>query len=128
MIHRISHFTKGTVNFYSNENFPLPVVEFLRAEGHDVLTSCDAGKANQRVPDDEVLGFAKVEDRVLLTFNRKDFIALHRNWVEDDGPHAGILVCKRDDDFEQLAKSICDGISDISDLTGKLIRINRPNR
>jgi len=32
--------------FYSNENFPLPVVEALRAMGHDVLSSLDAGNAN----------------------------------------------------------------------------------
>lgn len=29
--------------FYSNENFPLPVVERLRALGHDVLTTYEAG-------------------------------------------------------------------------------------
>jgi hypothetical protein len=28
---------------YSNENFPLPVVEKLRALGHDVLTVQEAG-------------------------------------------------------------------------------------
>ena len=32
---------------YSNENFPLPVVERLRALGHDVLTLQEAGKADQ---------------------------------------------------------------------------------
>ena len=40
---------------YSNENFPLDVVEFLRELGHDVLTSYEAKKANQAIPDDEVL-------------------------------------------------------------------------
>lgn len=43
---------------YSNENFPLPVVEALRTLGHDVLTSLDAGKANDAIPDDEVLRYA----------------------------------------------------------------------
>ena len=36
---------------YSNENFPLPVVERLRALGHDVLTLQEAGKADQALPD-----------------------------------------------------------------------------
>ena len=40
---------------YSNENFPRPVVEALRHRGHDVLTSLEAGRANQGIPDDEVL-------------------------------------------------------------------------
>jgi hypothetical protein len=51
---------------YSNENFPLPVVEALRERGHDVLTTLDAGKANQSIPDDEVLDFAIRERRVIL--------------------------------------------------------------
>jgi hypothetical protein len=28
-----------TARLYSNENFPLPVVEALRMRGHDVLTT-----------------------------------------------------------------------------------------
>ena len=35
--------------FYSNENFPKRVVEELRRLGHDVLTSYEAGRANQRM-------------------------------------------------------------------------------
>jgi len=34
---------------YSNENFPLPVVEELRRLGHDVLTIQETGKAGQAV-------------------------------------------------------------------------------
>ena len=37
---------------YSNENFPLPVVEELRRLGHSVLTIQETGKANQAVPDE----------------------------------------------------------------------------
>ncbi len=39
---------------YSNENFPLPVVEELRRLGHDVLTIQETGKANQEYPDEAV--------------------------------------------------------------------------
>ena len=42
-------------SLYSNENFPLPVVEKLRALGHDVLTIQEAGKADQALPDKEIL-------------------------------------------------------------------------
>ena len=44
--------------FYSNENFPLPVVEELRKLGHDVVTSHESGNANRSVPDEAVLEFA----------------------------------------------------------------------
>jgi hypothetical protein len=40
--------------FYSNENFPLPVVEELRKLGHDVLTIQETGKADEACPDKEV--------------------------------------------------------------------------
>lgn len=43
---------------YSNENFPLPVVEELRRLGHDVLTTHEAGEAGKSVPDEQVLAFA----------------------------------------------------------------------
>ncbi len=36
---------------YSDENFPFEVVEHLRAQGHDVLTTHDAGKSNQGIED-----------------------------------------------------------------------------
>ena len=52
---------------YSNENFPLPAVQELRSLGHDVLTSQDAGKAQQSIPDEDVLAFASEQGRALLT-------------------------------------------------------------
>ncbi len=63
---------------YSNENFPLPVVEKLRALGHDVLTIQETGKADQAELGDKVLEFAATENRALLTLNRRHFIRLHR--------------------------------------------------
>lgn len=46
---------------YANENFYRPVVAKLREFGHDVLTTLEAGKANQKIPDEEVLLFAIAE-------------------------------------------------------------------
>jgi len=43
---------------YNKENFPLPVVESLRALGHDVQTTRDAGKVGLAVPNNEVLEHA----------------------------------------------------------------------
>ena len=63
---------------YADENFPLPVVGFLRTFGHDVLTAKEAGKANQRIPDEDVLAFAFSNERAILTRNRRHFIRLHQ--------------------------------------------------
>jgi predicted nuclease of predicted toxin-antitoxin system len=84
-------------SFYADEQFPLKTTQQLRILDHDVLTVQDAGKANQRIPDDEVLAFATMQERAVLTLNRRDFIRLHNQ----DSNHAGIVVCK--DDFDKVA-------------------------
>lgn len=90
------------VKLYANENFPLETVLILRNLGYDVLTTHEMGKSNLSIPDDEVLAFAITENRAILTINRKDFMRLHRlNPV-----HHGIIVCTKNDDFENFALCI----------------------
>ena len=107
---------------YSNENFPLPVVQALRSLGHDVLTVLEAGHADRSVPDEEVLAFAFQENRILLTHNRKHFIRLHA----DGRPHAGIIACTVDIDFVSQANRIHDAMAQVSDFRGVLFRVNKP--
>ena len=108
---------------YVNENFPLPVVLHLRQLGYDVLTSLDAGNANQRIPDDAVLVYSTSQNRVLLTINRRDFIKLHRQ----NPIHSGIIVCTEDADFEALAMRIHIEISKNTGQTANnLMRIYKP--
>lgn len=64
---------------YGDENFPLPVVLELRRLGHDVLTTHEAGKSGQSIPDADVLTFASEEKRAVLTLNRLHFIRLHQS-------------------------------------------------
>ncbi|WP_347277474.1 DUF5615 family PIN-like protein [Pseudanabaena sp. FACHB-2040] len=54
------------LRLYADEQFPLPVVQRLRAIEYDLLTVQEAGQANQRVPDEEVLQFAIQENRAAL--------------------------------------------------------------
>jgi hypothetical protein len=111
-------------NLYSNENFPLPVVEELRRLGHDVLTIQEMGKAGQAVPDEAVLDFAIEAGRALLTLNRKHFI-----WLHQERPnHAGLIVCTFDPDFIGQAGRIHATIEKAAELSGQLIRVNRPQR
>ncbi len=112
-------------SLYSNENFPKRVVEELRRLGHDVLTSYEAGRANQKIPDDQVLAFATDQIRAVLTLNRLDFIRLHR---ETQGAHAGIIVCTRyDADPSAFARRIHSALPTNGILTGQLIRVVRPS-
>jgi predicted nuclease of predicted toxin-antitoxin system len=107
---------------YSNENFPFLVVAELRRFGHDVTTVRETGKANRATPDTEILEFAVLQRRALLTLNRKHFIALHASRPQ----HAGIVVCTVDADFIGQARRIHEALAVHADLAGQLIRVNRP--
>jgi uncharacterized protein with PIN domain len=109
---------------YADEQFPLLVVQFLRALGHDVLTVQEAGNAGLKIPDDKVLEFALSQERAVLTLNRRDFLRLHR--IETN--HAGIIVCKDDSDRQRMGTRIHQAISAEETLKDKLIRVNRPSQ
>jgi hypothetical protein len=109
-------------DLYADEDFSHPVVEELRRLGHDVLTARDAGQANQRIPDPQVLAFAVQHGRALVTFNRRHFVRLHG----ESPNHAGIIVCTRDDDAIALARRIHQEVAARDSLAHPLLRINRP--
>jgi predicted nuclease of predicted toxin-antitoxin system len=109
---------------YTNENFRRRIVEILREFGHDVLTFFEAENANLSIPDDKVLGFATENERIILTFNRKDFIQLHNQ----NPTHSGIIVCTENKDNIALAQRIHNEIVLLKgDSDNQLIRVNRPN-
>lgn len=81
---------------FSDEDFPLPAVAFLRQLGHDVVTIQERGLASQAVPDSDVLERAISEGRAILTFNWKHFLRLHSSRPD----HAGIIICKADRRFQ----------------------------
>jgi predicted nuclease of predicted toxin-antitoxin system len=107
---------------YADEQYPYPVVEILKTLGHDVLTVQEAGNANQKISDPDVLACATNENRAVITQNRKDFIRLHRL----NPNHAGIIACTNDRDWEKLANRIDIAIKQAEPLQGKLIRVVRP--
>lgn len=110
--------------FYTNENFPIKVAQYLREMGHDVLTSHAAGNANQRIPDSDVLEFAAKSSRILLTINRRDFIELH----EQSANHAGVIVCTQNTDLHEQAEQIHIAVQETGAMAGKLIRVNRKQK
>jgi predicted nuclease of predicted toxin-antitoxin system len=72
------------VRILADENFPKPVVEALRAEGHDVLW---ARTDHAGARDVVLLDLAEAEERIVLTLD-KDFWQLavqHRSPLEQSG-------------------------------------------
>jgi len=106
---------------YSNENVARAIVVQLRELSHDVLTSHEAGNANQQISDEEVLEFACSDNRAVLTNNRLDFLRLHRS----GDSHCGIVVYTTDMDFLSLAERI-DAALEKADLSRRfLIRVTK---
>ena len=100
------------------------MVEHLRSLDCDVLTSYDAGQANQGIPDDEVLRFATEQNRAVISFNRDDFVALHRGGEH----HAGIIVCKDDRDYLGQVTILHAYPQDVDSLFDRLIRSKKQNQ
>lgn len=106
---------------YADEQFPLPVVKILRTLGHDVLTVQEANKAEQKIPDNEVLSYAISLNRAVLTLNRHDFIRLHKQ----NPQHQGIVICKSNSNWEQIAQRIHETVITFDSLSERLVRVNR---
>jgi predicted nuclease of predicted toxin-antitoxin system len=107
--------------FFADEDIPRPVVDELRALGHDVLTVHDIGMSNKRWPDRSVFFFACDEQRVLLSKNRRDFFRLHRLFPN----HPGLVLCTADSNFRATATKIADAVNQLRDMRGQVIRIYR---
>lgn len=108
--------------FYADEDFARPVVVALRLLGHDVLTVLEDGRANQEIPDDQVLKRATELERAVLSRNRRDFARLHTMQPE----HMGIVLCKHETDFGGQANRIEDAVKPFANLKGQLIRVQKP--
>ncbi|MCA9170912.1 MAG: DUF5615 family PIN-like protein [Planctomycetales bacterium] len=75
---------QAIIRFHLDESMPNAVADGLRRRGIDVTTSSEARLLG--TSDDEQLGFAKREDRVLVTRDQ-DFLRLNSSGVA----HAGIV-------------------------------------
>jgi predicted nuclease of predicted toxin-antitoxin system len=110
------------IKLYADENIPKSIITILRELGHNILTAQEAFKANQRIPDSEVLTYATQIHRAIITLNRNDFVNLHKV-VEK---HAGIIVCREDHKHpHQLAQRIHARILTYTSLDNQLIRVNK---
>ncbi len=105
---------------YADENFDFGAVVELRRLGHDVLTVQEAGR--RRRDDPTVLADATADGRAVLTFNRRDFIRLHRQ----SSAHSGILICTDDGDSMALAARINQALSATVSIVGNCVRVNLP--
>jgi predicted nuclease of predicted toxin-antitoxin system len=65
-------------------------VQALRTRNVDVLTVADVGMLHRS--DEEQLDWAIVNNRVIFSFNTRDFYKLHTTRLEQDLSHGGIIL------------------------------------
>ena len=104
---------------FADEDVDHRIVLRLRTLGHDVITVMDAGRRG--LSDAEHLAFASAAGRILLSFNRADFHALHRQVAI----HAGIVTCTRDRDVDALAQRIDAALRENTTMVRVLVRVVR---
>jgi hypothetical protein len=79
------------VKFYFDEDSAQHrLIAALRSRAIDVVTSLEAGM-NAR-DDESHLTLAASQGRILVSANVRDFASLHREWLEQNRSHSGILI------------------------------------
>ena len=63
----------------------------LREAGHDVL-ALDEHRELERLDDQLVLTLAALEERILVTFDVRDFSGILQQWAVDGRSHAGCIL------------------------------------
>lgn len=84
--------TGTRIPLFTDEHIDTRLAPALARRGFDVLSCQEAGRANQRISDEDQLAFAASQGRAILTFNTVDFIALDIAWKHAGRRHAGIIV------------------------------------
>ena len=78
----------------------------LRSRGYDVESCEEAGRSRQRISDAEQLEYAARQGRTILSFNKRDFIALDRDFKSGGRRHAGMIVAPQIDDLGALLRAV----------------------
>jgi hypothetical protein len=79
-----------TVGLLLDEMLSGDIAAQLRAKGHDVAAAVE-DPALVGTPDEELLGYAASNGRLLVTANVRDFAAIHASWSSRGHSHAGLI-------------------------------------
>ena len=76
--------------FYLDEDVPPSAAEIGRGLGLDVVSVTEEG--HRGWPDEKQLAWAASQSRILVTYNRDDYLELTRSTLAAGKPHAGVLI------------------------------------
>lgn len=81
------------VKLLLDEDVHLPVALMLRKRGYDVVHIQELDRKGKS--DSLQLKYAVKKERCLFSFNMKDFVLLHNEYVQKEQDHFGIIVSKQ---------------------------------
>lgn len=83
------------ISLFLDEDVHKKAATALRSRGFDVVCASESGRKG--LSDEEQLEFAADSGRVLFSFNIRDYVRLHKAWLEENRYHAGIMVSQQTD-------------------------------
>lgn len=96
---------------YLDECVDVELAALLRKGGFDVLTTQEAGHANQGRTDEAQLLFASEQGRAIFTHNVRHFEPLARQWSSRGRVHSGIIVSGR-----KPARELYEGVKRLQEM------------
>lgn len=85
----------AALRFYWDEDATSKrLLEALRNRGADVVSTLEVGMLAQS--DEKQLEWALANQRIIYSFNIKDFYRIHSGWSSSGKSHAGIVLGKQD--------------------------------
>ena len=81
------------VRLLLDEDIHKSAAEQLRLRGYDAVHVTELGRAG--LSDEDQLHFAHRQNRVLASFNIRDYVKLHKLFLSAKTPHSGIILSKQ---------------------------------
>ena len=85
------------IKLYLNENITDEVAQRLRGKGFDAISSHEVGKDAE--DDTKQMAYAVSQRRAIVTINKKDFILLHKVYLQTGTEHYGIILSTDEDQW-----------------------------
>lgn len=83
------------IKLYLNENLSPELAKRLGANDYDVISSHEAAMDSEN--DESQMQYAVLESRAIVTINKKDFIAIHSDYITKGIEHFGIILSTDED-------------------------------
>jgi len=112
------------MKFLADMGISLRTVEWLRQLGHDVLHLRDRGL--QKLPDDEILDLARLEQRIILTIDL-DFAQLLA--VSKQALPSVILFRLGNENYDEINQRLSEVLNNCQQVleTGAIVSVNNGN-